>query len=223
MSKPKATATEIKMRADPAFRKGLKKIDRAKLGGLVKSLEIGLVPGIAFHNIVEHATELKAKTRRLDRASDKQIVQAGRQAAHACRRAVHTMDQVARMFARSGMDDVAERHIPAVFRHFDKDPKIQAGLNKLRRLGVHEDAIKCVRGELAKVKFNPLRLRGANGTISGLVEKGGAGVPNLEHFVSVVRKHGLPTIRGASSDTAAAVVTTIIIIGAVIIIVSWFV
>lgn len=222
MPRAKATPAEIKLRADPSFQNGLKKIDRAELRELVHTLEISLVPGVAFHNMVEHATEAKARTGGLAAASEKQIIQTGRQAVQACRGAVRTMNQVARILTRSGMDDVIERHIPALFRYFDKDPKIQAGLKTLRRLGVHEEAIKCVRGELAKAKFNPLRLRGANGTLSNLVETAETGVPQLEHFVEVVQKLGLPTITGASGSTAAAVVTTIIVIGAVVIIASWF-
>ncbi len=170
MSKARGTVAEIKIRADPAFQVGSKKIDREKLRELANSLKISFAPGMAFYNIVEYAVEVKAKKGRLDQASEKQIVEAGREAVHASHRAVRTMNQAARMFARSGMDDVIERHIPLAFRHFDKDPKIQAGLNDLRRLGVHDAAMQGARAALAKVRFNPLRLQGANGTFSGLVE-----------------------------------------------------
>jgi hypothetical protein len=207
---------ERKMRSDPAFKAGVAKIDRDKLRGLAGSLEMDFASGMAFHNVVEHATALKAKNGELAADAERQIARAGRDAVRASRHAVKTLKQANRMLSSAKLDKVVEEYAPSIFREYDKSPGEVPSIRTLTRLGMHDDALQCARRDLAKVKFNPFRIEGADGTFAGLAAAAESGLPRLEKLVKITADHGLPTVRGRNSGnpTADAVVTTIIILGA---------
>jgi hypothetical protein len=208
---------EQKLRSDPNFRSGIKKINSDDFRRLAGSLELDFAHAIAFHNLSEHATALKSEANELPQANEKQLARSAREALRASQHAVATMKKMNRMLASAGLDKVVEKHAAAVFRDYQQAPSILAGVKKLARLGLHDDALRCARRDLAKARFNPLRLEGSNGTLDGLVSVAEAALPRFSDFVQLVGTHGLPIAVGGDNNTGTTVILVIIVVGTLIV------
>lgn len=215
-------AAEKTLRADPGFISGMKKFDQVKAREYSGQLEQNILVGIGFYNLLEDAVKAKVSTGTLDPQIHSQLIQRGEHAITEFQAAANTMEQLSTLLTQSGLDDVINRHIPAIFKDFDNNGRIQSALSRFRQYGAREESLKCVRDDLAKSDFNVLRIRNAGGTIAGFINS--IRIADVQNLVDTIRRQGLPTVMGAGGGgTWGTVVDTIIIIGGIIIIASWFV
>lgn len=194
MPSPTFNPAEEALRADPRFVAGVKNLNRARLQKLTTQMERDIAIGINFHNRVEDAIHAKARAGKADPQAEDQLVRMGNEAVKACKDGETAANEFADMLTETGLEDVVNDHVPALFKSFDDNANIQAQLVRFRTLGVRNESLQCARDELAKDDFNVLRLRGADGTIRGLV--GFARTAELENLVDIIHRQGLPTIRG---------------------------
>jgi hypothetical protein len=222
MANPTPDAAENELRSDPRFVSGIQKLDRGRLQGLSDQLEKDLRAGIEFYNHLEDAIRAKVRARKQAPQAENALAETGNEAVDALKDAENAAGQATAMLKEAGLDEVVNRHGPAIFKNYDDNANIQAHLARFRDLGARDESLQCIHNEIAKDDFNVLRVRGADGTLDGLTRA--MRVEGVQKLVEIIQTQGLPTIMGGGSggEIAGGVVGTLIVIGGIIIIISWF-
>lgn len=209
----------MSLRSDPKFVAAAQKIHRADLENMINNLNLNLSFLVGFHNQLDYATRVKARTQRLDSRIEARLASAGDGAVEACKHMLEHIAALETMLRRSEIDNAINRLLPQLTRDFDDNKQVQATLAMFRSMGATEAGIKCARDELAKNHFDLLRFRGANGTITGLAASLKSKLDDLQHVVRVIHEQGIPTITGSGHGSFWSDPVTWIIIGVGILVV----
>lgn len=200
--------------SDPKFQAARQKVDAAALQAEAQRTKEYAAQYFSFHFERERLRTWKARHGRLASSTERRLVEHGRLAAAAYKDAVASVAQLRDTLSSSGMSEVLERHMGALCEHLDQNPRTASWIEQFREMGISDTDIHCGLKHLAACRFNLFRFDGGDGTLSGFVERMGHQAALVEKSVHTMEVHGLPTIQGASGQTAGYVFIGLWIAGA---------
>jgi hypothetical protein len=178
-----------------------------------------LATEVSFERFKRSLQTQKAKTATLDEATEVIFLERCDQTLRESTRFLTLANEANDLLAGVGMDRFLADHASTIFKDLPNNLHampllhrmcIDVGLDNEMMLELFNE------GESARRDWdwNFLKLHGADGTFGGLIQAASGELNAFEDFVEATRRHGLPTLEGATQSTGVNILLGVLFVAA---------